>query len=172
MSDAKAEESKPKAGNSSKLLIIIVALNTLIAGGTVAFTLLRAPPPPAAKGEHGAEAGGEKGEENGEHGAAPAARPMARIENIVVRLRNPEVDRYARITLEIELTKISDVATFQSNLPKVRDSVISTVADRTAEQLTGSPGMIKLKGELVEKISEALGADIVKAVYLSDFVVQ
>jgi flagellar basal body-associated protein FliL len=186
--DEKSE--KPKGGGSAKLIVVVVIVNTLVAAGAFASTMLRQPasaPPPAAKeGEHA-----EKAEPAGEHGAAPAkegehaaaapdgkkvdptaSRPVARVDSLVVRLRNPELDRFVRMTLDIELGKAADLGVFQSNVPRVRDAIITTLSDCTGEQLAGSVGVNKLKADLVSAIGGVLPGATVTAVYLSDFVVQ
>lgn len=189
MEEAKTEaKADAKGGGSSKLLIVVVLLNTVVAGGALASSLLRshaAPAPAPAKGHEGKAE--EAAPAEGEHGAAPegeaaaaegggkadgAGRPVARIDNLVVRLRNPEADRFARITIDVELGRASDLGAFQSNLPRVRDSTITTISDYTAEQLAGSTGMAKLKADLMKRISEVMPGGKVTAVYLSDFVVQ
>lgn len=182
MDEAKTEQ-KP-AGNS-KLLVVVVALNTVVAGGALASSLLQAKGHAAAapaaaehdaKAAEGEAAGGKEKAEGGHEGAAAKAeepaRPVARIDNLVVRLRNPEMDRFARVTIDVELGRAADLGAFQSNVPRVRDAAITTIADLTAEQLAGSIGMGKLKADLMQRIAGVLPGASVTAVYLSDFVVQ
>lgn len=180
--EAKADDVKPRG--SGKLLIALMLTNTLLAGGALASTWLR--PSIEAARRSGAHAddptethdanpdgGAEDGKaHDGKPGEAAAPPSIARIDNIVVRLRNPESDRFARMTLDIELASAADLASFQANLPKVRDAIITTISDRGAEQLAGSAGILKLKEELGPKISAAIGGRGVKTVYLSEFVVQ
>lgn len=190
MEEAKADaKADPKGGGNSKLLIVVVLFNTVVAGGALASSLLRSHPAPApapAKSHEGEAEAAAPAE--GEHGAAPegeaasapeggakadgAGRPVARIDNLVVRLRNPEADRFARITIDVELGRAADLGAFQSGLPRVRDATITAISDYTAEQLAGSTGMSKLKADLMKRINEVMPGGKVTAVYLSDFVVQ
>ncbi|MCC7074072.1 MAG: flagellar basal body-associated FliL family protein [Deltaproteobacteria bacterium] len=135
----------------------------------------------ASAGEHGAPPAGEHGAPPaGEHGAPGAAGtakpangrgPMVRLENIVVHLRNPEVDRFARLTVEYELASPTELAQFEGSAPHLRDGVITYVSDRTFEQLAGAAGITMLKRDLLEQAT-AIGHAKVRAVYITDFVIQ
>lgn len=142
---------------------------------------------PSAEGKVEAVKGGAPAAGHGEAPAAPAAPgapatgptatvvdgrgPIVRIENVVVHLRNPEVDRFARLTVEYQLAAPADLGRFEAALPNLRDGVITMVADRTFEQLAGAAGINALKRDLIEQAG-ALGNARVDAVYVTDFVIQ
>lgn len=148
-----------------------------------------APPEHGAAPEHAAapEHGSEPAAASGGHGAAPGAPgapgaagaakpanghgPIVRLENIVVHLRNPEVDRFARLTVEYELASPADLAQFEGSAPHLRDGVITYVSDRTFEQLAGAAGITMLKRDLMEQAT-AIGHAKVRAIYITDFVIQ
>ncbi|HEY1099491.1 MAG TPA: flagellar basal body-associated FliL family protein [Myxococcota bacterium] len=139
---------------------------------------------PAAEG-HGEEKPAEGGHgeaakpaEGGEHGAAPAAAGAtpagmntARLEDIVVHLRNPEVDRYARLTLDVEMSNAEEVKALQDNVPRVRDAVIMTLSEHTFEELRGAEGLTRMKGWLRNAIDDVVPGRV-SAVYISTFLVQ
>lgn len=143
-------------------------------------------PAPAA-GEHGAAPAAEKAPAEGEHGAAPAAaeghaKPeaassgdmtatTARIEDLVIHLRNPEVDRYARLTIDVEMERSDELEQLKENIPRVRDAVIMTLCEHTFEELRGAEGLTRMKGWLRDAI-DAVVPGQVKAVYVSAFLVQ
>jgi|GEM_PF-529289 len=150
---------------------------------------------PAAAGEHGAPPAGEHGAAPaaekaapaaGEHGAAPPAgghaKPeaassgdmsstTARIEDLVIHLRNPEVDRYARLTIDVEMERADELEQLKENIPRVRDAVIMTLCEHTFEELRGAEGLTRMKGWLRDAI-DAVVPGRVKAVYISAFLVQ
>jgi flagellar basal body-associated protein FliL len=128
---------------------------------------------PPAEGGHGAPPAAEGG-----HGApAPAASSdgggmkTARLEDIVVHLRNPEVDRYARLTIDVEMENADEVKQLEDNVPRVRDAVITTLSSHTFEELRGAEGLGRLKSWLREAIDNVVPGHVT-AVYVSAFLVQ
>jgi flagellar FliL protein len=127
---------------------------------------------PAAHGEeakadpHGG--GGEKG------AAAPGAgKPvMAKLPDFVVHLRNPDADRYARMSFDVEVVSDSDKERIDAAMPKVRDAFISYLSDRTLEDLRGSEGLARTKDSLQTMLRQVVPEARIRALYISDFVVQ
>ncbi len=165
----------------NKIIVAVLGVNTLLAAAALALPLLRASAgAPATAEAEGAEATGhaDNGDKAAPVGAGkdragePGPGPMVSVDNIVVHLRNPEMDRYARVAFNVELSKPDDLASFQSALPRVRDAMISLLSDRTAEQLAGSAGLKALKDDVTARTSAVIGEGHVRGVYITDFVVQ
>ena len=95
----------------------------------------------------------------------------ARLEDIVVHLRNPEVDRYARLTIDVEMESAEEVKQLEDNVPRVRDAVITTLSSHTFEELRGAEGLGRLKAWLREAIDNVVPGRVT-AVYVSAFLVQ
>lgn len=175
MSDADKTNSEKPAGKSM-VIPILLAFNSLLMAAVLAVVLLK----PGASG-HATEgkgkeaAAGEHGEagEGGHGPAAPAVGPMVRMGDFVVHLRNPEADRYARMTFEIEVGTEEEKNAMTPLLPRIRDVFISYLSDRTLEELQGSEGLEKVKHALIAKMGE-LGPTAKKprAIYITDFIVQ
>lgn len=179
---------------------ILLGFNSLLMVGVVGFmaysTLHKPPPPPSTdesheegaeaapaeehgkaegKGEGKAEGKEGKGEKHGEGAPAPIAGapgPIVRLPDFVVHLRNPDLDRYARITFEIEVFAESDKDRLTANFPRVRDAFISYLSDRTVEELRGSEGLGRTKDALQQRLRDMVPEARVRALYISDFVVQ
>ena len=129
----------------------------------------------AEGGEKKAEGKGEKkegGEKEGASAMANAPGPMVKLPDFVVHLRNPDLDRYARITFEVEVMAEPDKERLTANLPRVRDAFISYLSDRTVEELRGSEGLGRTKDALQQKLRELVPEARFRALYISDFVVQ
>ncbi len=120
-----------------------------------------------AKEEHGAA---DKAAGHGEPGSVSG--PLVKISDFVVHLRNPEMDRYARMSFDVEVIGESDKDRLNENLPKVRDAFISYLSDRTVEDLRGSEGLGRTKDALQTRLRELVPEARVRALYISDFVVQ
>lgn len=153
----------------NKLVPVLLCLNTLLLGGVLAVLVLRPggiAAPQAAPPAEAAEAPADAAP------ATPSLGPVVRLPDFVVHLRNPEVDRYARITLELELAAEKDREIVTKYMPKVRDTLLGWLSDRTLEEMRGSEGMERTKEALLRELEAAIPGRPVRAIYIADFVVQ
>lgn len=166
----------PKTGGGNKLIFIILGMNVLMMG-VVLFVVLRKPagpapahaetPAPAEKSE--APAGGERGP--GTPGA-PKPGPILKLENFVIQLRGVDQDRYVRVSFDIEVAADIDRDAVQVRLPQIRDSVISYFSDRTLDELRGSEGIERTKMSIMKRMEEIVPGRRVRALYITDFIIQ
>ncbi len=122
---------------------------------------------PSAGGEHGADAA--PAEHGGGHAAAGG--PTLKVGDLIVQLRDPEVDRYAKMSFDLEVGSEEEKNAVSPSLPRVREALISYFSDRTPEELRGSEGLAKAKKDLLEKVRDIAGKRV-KNIYISDFVAQ
>ncbi|MBL8934279.1 MAG: flagellar basal body-associated FliL family protein [Archangium sp.] len=137
-----------------------------------------------AKAEHKAEPEKkepEKKAEGGkeEHGGGTSGAggkgglgPLVKISDFVIHLRNPEIDRYARLSFDVEVIADSDKDSLNAHMPRVRDAFISYLSDRTLEELQGAEGLGRTKEALQSKLRDLVPEARVRNLYISDFVVQ
>ncbi len=147
----------------SKLLPLFLVVNVLFLAAILAAVLLRPQggvPAPAAE-DRGADPR-----------VAPGPGPTFRLPDLTVHLRNPEADRYARIGLEFELFAEEDRAVITAHLPMIRDAFLAWFSDRTVEELHGSEGLARSKAALLGKLEELVPGRRIRALYITDFVVQ
>ena len=162
----------------SKLVPALLVLNTLLVVGVLAFTLLRKPaaaPAAAPAAEAHAEEKGEAhgGEKEGEAAARPSGLgPIVAMDNFIVQLRAVEAEKYAHITIEMELADDKDKDIIANYMPRIRDTIIGYLADRTADELRGSEGMRNVKEEVLVRLKEAVPGRRVRNVYITSFIVQ
>jgi len=181
--EAKTETpaAAPKAGGS-KVVPILMVMNTLLVGGVLLFVMKKqspvavtAPAAAAAEGEHG-EAKGEHGEAKGggEHGGAPGGGPgpMVKLENFVIQLKAVDAERYVRVAFDLELGSAADEDVIKTRLSQIRDSIISYFSDRTLDELRGSDGMDHIKQSLLKRLDGIVPGHRIKAIYITDFIVQ
>ena len=138
-------------------------------------------PEKKAEGEKKAEKHGEgknEGEGEKKEGEGKSSEPMAggpgpmvRLADFVIHLRNPELDRYARMSFDVEVIADSDKERLNANIPRVRDAFISYLSDRTLEELRGSEGLGRTKDALQQRLRELVPEARIRALYISDFVV-
>jgi flagellar FliL protein len=138
--------------------------------------------PPVAKAES-KETKEEKKEEKKEKdkegeghppgkGAVAGLGPLVKLADFVIHLRNPEIDRYARMSFDVEVFAESDRESLNANMPRVRDAFISYLSDRTLEELQGAEGLSRTKDALQSKLRDLIPEARVRRLYISDFVVQ
>jgi flagellar FliL protein len=200
MTGPNEEERTPPAskGFSSKLVLAVAGANLLATAGLAALVVVRGQAPAPATAPAGGESHGEQGKEGappeekkkegeqkeekneGEHKrgdkkeSSPAAAESvstARLEDIVIHLRNPEVDRYARLTIDVEMSRPDELKQLQDNVPRVRDAIIVALSAYTFEELRGPEGLARMKIVLRDAIDKVVPGDVT-AIYVSTFLVQ
>lgn len=166
-----APESKPAGG--SKIVPILLGVNMLLVVGVLALFMLRGGGAASASAATG-DGHGEAKAEGGGHGEGGEAGPgpTTKMADFVVHLRDAEVDRYARISFEVELGGEPDKARFDRYTARVRDGFISYLSDRTLEELRGSEQVKKVKQALQEQLKELAPGAKVRALYITDLVIQ
>jgi len=181
MADSEAKKEGGEKAGGGKLLPLLLVVNTLLTVGVLVLVLLRpggaALPPPAkdaAAGEHAAAGHGEKSEKKGDGKAAKGdlPGPTVRVPDFVVHLRDPEVDRFARITIEVEVADDKAKEALTARLPVIRDSFIAFLSDQSAADLRGSEALARAKGELVERLKKSAPNAPVRGLYVTELVVQ
>jgi len=164
-------------GGGSKLLLVLVAVNCLFSASGLAVALLRPAGGPraaaqAGPGKDGAAPQGEAshGERKDEKAALPG--PTVKLPDFVVHLRDPEVDRYARLTIEVEVESAKAKEALTSRMPQVRDSFIAYLSDRSTADLRGSEAIARAKLELADRLRSSAPGVGVRGLYMTDLVVQ
>lgn len=175
-----------------KLLPVLVGVNTLMMAGVLALVVLKmghgeAAPAPAkhaaAKGEkaEGGEAAAEAEEPaEEEHGGGEGKEgeakkfggPTVKLDDFVVRLRNPEADRFARVSFEVEVGSDKDKERLMGAMARVRDGFIGELTDHTVEELRGTDGLNTMKATLTKKLKELVPQARIRGLYVTDFIVQ
>ncbi len=172
MADEKKEKAPEAAGKRAALLEnkvvvlgAIVALQLVLAVGLT--TMLIVP---------------RLGTSQASAAADPTAQRAAKQElgvlmsmgEIIVTLRGEgsQSPRYLRIAIDLELTNQAAVQTAAARLPILRDTVIMTLADRTAAELSRPEGMKGLRDEIMRRLDERLPGGILRHIYFSDLVIQ
>jgi flagellar FliL protein len=181
MSDQKPEGKSQPTTNTpppkGKLVPVLLVVNSALMAGVLGMMLLKPAGGGAAAKEgasHGArrdEHAEERRDDHGKEGAL-AVGPTIKMPDFVVHLRNPEAERYARLAVELELTGEPDKEKVTLYMPRLRDAFIAYFTDRTTEELTGSEALARTKQELFKKVEELVPGRRVRALYITDFVVQ
>ncbi len=160
MADEKHEEShgdsKQKAPNKGnmKLLIIIGIVVVALIGGFIIYTQLK------TKG---------KSEETAQENKNTKTALVA-LDPFVVNLA--EQGRFLKATMQLELSDASNQHLAANKIPHLRDAIITLVSSKSAESLSSPEGKILLKDELLLRSNQAVGKDIFRNLYFTEFVMQ
>lgn len=170
MSDA-PDPLLPAPAKQSPVVLLGVIFNTVLLLVVVAKVFFFATPPPAA--EAPAEKHAEGGAEPKKHGPEKKGLgPTVKLPDFVVHLRNPEAERYARMSFELEVGAEEEKAALTSAMPRVREVFISYLSDRTVEELRGSEGIDRTKKELLARLEKDVEGSPVRSIFITDIVIQ
>jgi flagellar FliL protein len=171
-------EGPAKAGGMNKVLPIILIVNTLLMVGVLIFVMKK----PAAHADGGGEGKDKHDEsEKSEHGSSEkgghgkeegAVGPTARFDNFTVQLKSNDVERYAHMSLELELNDETGKGIVEKRTAPIRDAVLGYLTDRTAEELRGSDGLRDMKNALLKRLEEIVPGKRIVNVFITDFIIQ
>jgi flagellar basal body-associated protein FliL len=156
--DVDIQAIKPKSG----LVPIILGINSVALVAVLAVVLLRGPS--SAKS---AEGGSPEGA-----GAAAKVGPTLRLADFTARLHGIDTDRYARLSIEIEVPTEKERDELSAYMPQIRDGFISYLADCNLDDFTGSANIAKTRDKLSQKLHEVVPTQKIRALYITDLVVQ
>jgi len=125
-----------------------------------------------SEGKEEAKSEGKEGEKGPAKKAPPGAGPTVPLKDFVIHLRNPEADRYARMSFEVEVPSDKEKDTVTAHQAQIRDAFIAYLSDRTVEELRGSNGLGAVKAALMKQIVELAPDGKIRNLYITDFVIQ
>ena len=148
-----------KVGGKKKMMIIIIAAILVLggAGGFVGYKML------SKKTETAGEEGGQKKEGAGKTVLIP-------VDPFVVNLT--EHGRYLKVTLQLELSDAVQQPAIIEKMPNIRDAMITLLSSKSAEAVSGPEGKLQLKDELLLRSNQAVGKDLFKNLFFTEFVMQ
>ncbi len=80
--------------------------------------------------------------------------------------------KYIRAQIQLEFTERDVPKRFYSRMVPIRDSIITLLTSKTAEDLGSEKGKENLRGELKDLVNEALRKEEVRKIYFTQFVIQ
>ena len=159
---------KAKGGlfeNKAIVLGIIVIVQALLAIGLTQFLIV-----PKLGVQDAAMDGAEVADPVEE---MPEMGVLVNLEDIVVTLvSSGKKPRYLRININVEVPNALIAEVVSSRLPQLRDMVIMTLSDKSAEDLSTPEGKQGLRDELFRRIDEKMPEGTLMNLYFSDLVVQ
>lgn len=157
------EEEGGGKGGSKKLILILVAVLVLGGGGVGAFLALGG----SGNEEDGEFEDEEEFEDEGE-GVLPAA--VLPLETFIVNLQVK--GSFLKTTIQLEFAEPTLPPTVESDIPKIRDSVIRILSSKESADILSPDGKEALRQDLRDAVNETLGAEDVTQVYFTEFIIQ
>jgi flagellar FliL protein len=167
---APATESEvPAPKKKSKLvLFVIVGVVALLGAGGGGFYFLKIRPAKAAAAAEKlkkSEAGGEDPSE---------VKRVVELQPFIMNLADPDEPRYLRMTVSLGIgeeaggeEKADPIFT-----TRVRDVMLAVLSTKKSADLLTNEGKTKLRKELLEKVRASVKKPEVKAIYITDFIIQ
>ena len=112
---------------------------------------------------------------------AGSALSIVPLESFTVNLADQEEGRFLRITLSLGVSgqlpavpkgEGKSTGTGGVSIATIRDSIITVLAQCTADQLLTSEGKLKLKSNLIQALNRDVPALGVREIYFTEFLVQ
>lgn len=150
------KENNPKSGNKS-LILIIVVLVVALAGGGAAYLFL-------FSGSHKLAAEAKK------EAPKEAKASLVALDAFVLNLS--ERGRFLKVTMQFELTDAASLPLVSDKTPQLRDAIITLVSSKSVESVSSPEGKFQLKDELLLRANQAMGKDVFKNLYFTEFVMQ
>lgn len=146
-----------KKGSGMKFLIIILGASLILgAVGVLSYVFL--------SGEDGKAVTEQQAEEALENNALVAFEPF------IVNLLSP--GRYLKVTMHFELKDAASQRLVLQKIPVLRDVVITLLGSKSLEAVSGPEGKFQLKDEILFRANQAMGGDVFRNIYFTEFVMQ
>jgi len=181
--DKAAAGAAPK---KSKMMLIVMLLLLVVAGAggffgwkhfkakadTTAQTTAPGHDEEESSDEEKPKKGKKKKKKEKEHGEDGAT---VNFEPFLVNLADKEASRYVKTSIRLLVANKESAETIakgETLMPRMRDTILTLLSTKTAEEMTSNEGKEKLKKEILEKVNEYLPEEGAEDVFFTDFVVQ
>ena len=153
--------------------VVVIVLAVIGGGFFMLLQQLKAIGSQKAEGHASSSNETEKSEHGGgEHGGGTGIGAIYSLDSFIVNLSDLGGKRYLRVTMGLELSDPKGNDEILKRLPQVRDSIIMILPARKVEDLQSAEGKNALRAEIMAKLNELMGRDLVKKVYFTEFVIQ
>ncbi len=138
------------------------------AGGEVPAAEVQTEAMDGVEAEDGASPGAQKVDPKG----APALGPTVKLAPFVLNLNEPEVPRYLKLTLVLELDSEKLQEEVEQRRPQIRDAVVSYISNLSLEDTRGSRAKDDMRANLLRRINAVLSGGRVVRIFITEFMIQ
>lgn len=187
------ETPTEKKKGGKKFILIGLVLVLLLGGGGAGFYFWRIAGTQAAEGPDkkagekkasNKKADAESDSENDtktskKSGAVDSAIPedeevkhIVELPPFIVNLADTEQARYLRMTVSLGVAGEEGEKPDQLFITRVRNAMLAVLSEKSSDQILTAEGKAKLRKELLQAAKAASSEPEVKAIYITDFIVQ
>jgi len=106
----------------------------------------------------------------------PVSQKFGRVvalDSVVVNVAQTEGRRYLKITVHLEVPEDEKIAKeVEQRKPQLLDLIVATLTKKSLAEVTAPEALDRLRGEVLERMTQALGPERVRQVFITEFVVQ
>ncbi len=170
--DKKKEKDKEDESKKKKpiLLFIIIGVVVLLAAGAGAYLFLFSSPSEEEIAKEIAQ--DELAEPHMPKAVEPEVGVMYELDPFVVNLADPKARHFVKTTITLELINESAKEETEKLMPRIRNDIILLLSSQTIEDILTMDGKIRLRDQIMARISRIIGEGRLLNVYFSRFVVQ
>lgn len=149
------------------LLIIIVGIAFVLAAVVGAYFLLFSEPTEEELAAQIAHDQKVSGKERG-----PQVGIMMDLDPFIINLAHPKARRFLKASITLELVNEKAKQDAVTLLPRIRNDTIMLLTSQTMEDIITMEGKIRLRDQIMARLTRILGPDRIKNIYFAQFVVQ
>jgi flagellar protein FliL len=183
--ELKSNKGKPSAEppaprkSKKRLILIMMALMVVLLGsaGFLGWKYFKSHKANAATGEPS----GAKGDSHGSEKEAKTAKgptdegATITFEPFLVNLADKDAARYLKTSIRILVSNketATKISTGDVLVPRMRDTILSILSTKVADDVISNEGKQQLKKEIIESVNRFLPEKSATDVFFTDFVVQ
>ena len=164
--EEKQQQERESKGEKKKLIFILLFLILAAVGGGAAYKFLVLD----KKNEQTKEKQAEKIIE--EIKATENVGVMFDLGTFVVNLADPDIERYLKVSVVLELKDQKVQAEAQKRLPEIKDAITTLLLTKKSSEIRTPEGIEFLKEEIAKRVNAILPLGGVKNVYFTEFIIQ
>lgn len=104
--------------------------------------------------------------------AAPRMGALLPLEPFIANLADRDGRRSLKATLQVEFFAPEVPDEVGARLPQVRELLLTLITGKALADIRTPEGRAQLRDEIVARLNQTLGTDLVKAVYFTEFIVR
>ncbi|MEO2083368.1 MAG: flagellar basal body-associated FliL family protein [Desulfurobacteriaceae bacterium] len=164
--EEKQEQEQEGKGGKKKLIFLILILLLAVGGGGAAYKFLVLDKKKAETKEKQAERIIE------EIKATENVGVMFDLGTFVVNLADPDIERYLKVSIVLELKDQKVQMEAQKRLPEIKDAITTLLLTKRSSEIRTPEGIEFLKEEIAKRVNAILPLGGVKNVYFTEFIIQ
>lgn len=155
------EAAAPKSKKAFPLLPIAICAALAVAAFAVVLFIVRPLFPVPTSGETKPRSAPEK------------FGRVVGLDPVVVNVAQTEGRRYLKATVQIEVPEDEKVAKeVEARKPQLLDLLVATLTKKSLAEVTAPDALDRLRAEVLERVTQELGRERVRRVFITEFVVQ